>query len=322
MGQLARQRVFQSRGPKTNDRLILLALADFTPDDRYTCYPSVQTLAEMSGMSDRQAQRIIAGLREQGHIDLVMGRGRNNTTRYAVLVGLSDEEVAAAMIELKGDIAMSPIPTQKGDIKGDTKHDIAMSPFITEKVTDLREKVTDRAVKGDIAMSPEQNEQSKQKSIVASADATPPTEKKPTEPPTPASIRTLIADLCSIDLDGKTASRGQVTSLNAEAKKIWTSAKNAGKSEADCLEAIRYVAGWIKRTVYPYSNGQPLTPGAIRGRWRAAMDAKPKPTAYLNGHTNGTHAPAEPTISLEEQRRRTAEAASKYPALKLPGGAQ
>lgn len=137
--------------------------------------------------------------------------------------------------------------------------------------------------------------------LVAPDGATPaPSEKKPTEPPTPASIRTLIADLCSIDLDGKTASRGQVTSLNTEAKKIWVSAKNAGKSEADCLEAIRYVAGWIKRTVYPYSNGQPLTPSAIRERWRAAIDAKPK-TPYLNGHANGSTAPVLPAYDYDQE---------------------
>lgn len=139
----------------------------------------------------------------------------------------------------------------------------------------------------------------RKKDLVAPVGATPPTEKKPAEPPTPASIRTLIADLCSIDLDGKTASEKQMRSLNAEAKKIWAAAQRQGKNERECCEAIKYVASWIKRTVYPYSNGQPITPSAIRERWKAAMDAKPK-TPYLNG-TNGVHAPALPAYDYDNE---------------------
>lgn len=177
MGQLARQRIWESRGTTGNERLILLALADATPDGKYTCYPSVQTLADMAGVSARQGQRIIQALTESNKIAVVPGRGRNHTTRYAVLVELSDEEVAAAMIELKGDTAMSPIPTDKGDRKGDIKHDTALSPFETEKVTDFAEKVTDRAIKGDTAMSPEQKEQSHEQSLLEGTPSPAPTAK-------------------------------------------------------------------------------------------------------------------------------------------------
>lgn len=157
MGQLARQRIFQDRTSVGNDRLVLLSLADFIPDDCYTCYPSVQTLAEMVNVSDRQIQRIIARLSELGALGVILGRGRHHTTRYAVLVGLSESEKRTAMLELNGDTAMSPIIEKNGDIK----HDIAMSPLPREKVTFEREKVTFEARKGDTAMSPEQNEQKK-----------------------------------------------------------------------------------------------------------------------------------------------------------------
>ena len=100
MGQLARQRVFQSRGPKANDRLILLALADATPDDRYTCYPSVQTLADMAGMSDRQAQRVIAGLERSipRHLYPALGGGdpfENGRT----LLGVLDQNLHQMLLE-------------------------------------------------------------------------------------------------------------------------------------------------------------------------------------------------------------------------------
>lgn len=143
---------------------------------------------------------------------------------------------------------------------------------------------------------------------VASDDASPdaPKVKKPKEPATPIAIRLVIADACLIDLEGGMTTKGQITNLNATAKTIWTNAQKQGKTEAECLEAIRYVSGWIKRTVYPYSNGQPLKPAAILDRWRAAMDAKPK--AYANG-TNGHHvAPVDPgTMDAAEMRRQMAE---------------
>lgn len=137
----------------------------------------------------------------------------------------------------------------------------------------------------------------------ASTDA--PKVKKPKEPPTPIAIRHAIADACAIDLDGGMATRGQITNLNAEAKRIWTAAQSQGKTEQECVDAIRYVAGWIKRTVYPYSNGQPLKPAALLERWRAAMDAKPK--AYANG-VNGHHvADGTKEMTGEEIRRQMAE---------------
>lgn len=164
MGQLARQRIWQSKGIHGNERLVLLALADATPDDRYTCYPSVPTLAEMVDISERQVQRIIQALVADGFIAAQFGRGRNHTTRYAILIGLTTNEQEEAISELaptKGDTAMSPI----GARKGDTKHDTAMSPIPTVKGDIFEEKVTFEAIKGDIAVSPEQKEQKIQQKI-------------------------------------------------------------------------------------------------------------------------------------------------------------
>lgn len=117
--------------------------------------------------------------------------------------------------------------------------------------------------------------------------------------------------MCSIDLDDKTASENQMRSLNAEAKRIWSAAQANGKTEQECIDTVRYVAGWIKRTVYPYSNGQPLTPFKVRELWKGAIDARPKPT-YANG-TNG-HQPAERKPTPEE----TAAFAARYNP-RIPG---
>jgi hypothetical protein len=81
---------------------------------------------------------------------------------------------------------------------------------------------------------------------------------------------------------------------------------------------IRKCGKWIRDTQHPYKGtDQRIPPSALIKFWLPWQQylAKTKPAAY----TNGVHAPTEPALSLEEQRRRSAEAAKKYPPL-VPGG--
>lgn len=157
MGNDARQRAWKHQGTQ-GERLLLLALAEHIPDGKHICWPSVDTLSAMVGVGERQIQRLLRTLEEQGVIVAQLGRGRRHTTIYGLLVGLSDDTRSQVVRSVKDDIAMSPFLSSKGDIsgqKGDIKPDIAMSPFIPEKVTSGVEKVTFQVEKGDIAMSPE-----------------------------------------------------------------------------------------------------------------------------------------------------------------------
>ena len=61
------------------DKLVLLALADRANDEGRDCWPSIKTLGEKTGLSERGLQVSIARLVEQGHLsrEVVTGRGVN-----------------------------------------------------------------------------------------------------------------------------------------------------------------------------------------------------------------------------------------------------
>ena len=103
--------------------LVLLAIADHANDDGI-CWPSVARLARMARVSERQCQRLISQLVNAGELAVERGgHGPKSTTVYRILPA-----------ENKGDIAVSPLTKNKGDIqgiKGDiqrAKGDIAVSP--------------------------------------------------------------------------------------------------------------------------------------------------------------------------------------------------
>lgn len=153
MGQAARDRIWAAPDLKVlpSTRLLLLALAEFIPDDGYTCWPSLQTLGRMVGVTDRQVMRLVDQAEAAGLIVCRPGRGRTHSNLYGLLVGLPADVSARVRRDVKGDMAMSPIPEEKVTFKGD----IAVSSFETEKVTSDAEKVTSAAGKGDIAVSHE-----------------------------------------------------------------------------------------------------------------------------------------------------------------------
>jgi hypothetical protein len=116
--------------------LVLLALADFA-NDKDICWPSLPTLAQRARISERQAQRLVQKLADDGHIEIMAtGNGRRHSARYKVTP--------------KVDIAMSPLPEIKDD---------KLSTFENGKGDNLSsfdgERVTSSALKVDIAMSPD-----------------------------------------------------------------------------------------------------------------------------------------------------------------------
>ena len=98
-------------------KLTLLALAEFcSAKNDLKCWPSIPTLADMVGCSDRQIKRNLAKLEDSGELEVLRNVGRSNTNLYD----------------------LSPL-------KGDT-HDTIDDK---EKVTPGAEKVTPMTIKGD-----------------------------------------------------------------------------------------------------------------------------------------------------------------------------
>jgi len=78
-------RVWDFSAQKGNDLLMLLAIADFADDDG-NAYPSVQTLATKCRMLQRNANKILANLRESGELEIRQNEGPHGTNRYRVVI--------------------------------------------------------------------------------------------------------------------------------------------------------------------------------------------------------------------------------------------
>src|SRR5437879_5273234 len=67
------------------DLLVLLAIADHAHDDGGGAWPSVETLAKMARLTERQVQRALRHLERDLHeLGVTYGGGRRKTSRYRI----------------------------------------------------------------------------------------------------------------------------------------------------------------------------------------------------------------------------------------------
>lgn len=127
--------------------------------------------------------------------------------------------------------------------------------------------------------------------VTAAADAAPsrPTRKAREAKPdvTPEPIRQAIADACAAE-SGRMLAR-----VNKAAKAIWSRQQANGKTVEQTVAAVPLVVGFLRRSVYPFTEGQPLTPEAFDDRWaQAAEDEKARRRALVELTVPATPAPA------------------------------
>lgn len=143
--------------------LLLLAIGD-NANDAGEAWPGIDYLAAKIRKSDRQTQRLVQYLAAGDELAVEWGHGRKNTHYYHVLTHLTEDERRAIRERVERINAGLEPPTrkkkgdipahEKGDIeepthqKGDRKGDISQ-----------QEKVTFQTEKGDIAVSPEPENQ-------------------------------------------------------------------------------------------------------------------------------------------------------------------
>jgi hypothetical protein len=84
-------RIWEHAPYKESTLLVLLALADYA-DDHGICWPDIPSLAAKARISDRRTIDIIKTLEEDGAILFHRGGGRGKRSRYAILVGLTEEQ--------------------------------------------------------------------------------------------------------------------------------------------------------------------------------------------------------------------------------------
>jgi len=82
--------------------LMMLALADFS-DDQGNCYPAVTTLAEKCRMKPRNANLVLATLRDSGELQIRLNEGPKGTNRYRImLAALGGVQRATGLQNLAG----------------------------------------------------------------------------------------------------------------------------------------------------------------------------------------------------------------------------
>jgi hypothetical protein len=88
------RRVFRFSQAEHAARLVLLAIADNASEDDGSAYPSVNTLARKSKLSERATQGATKKLVEIGELKIEVGAGRNGSNLYTILIGENGEESA------------------------------------------------------------------------------------------------------------------------------------------------------------------------------------------------------------------------------------
>jgi hypothetical protein len=111
--------VFQNLSVGGNVKFVALTLANYA-NGKGSAWPSVETLAQTTGLSKRQIQRILPQIEKAGLLKITTGGGRKRTHRYQFAsVGNHDN--------------LSSFPQRNGDNlskKGDT---MSPDPLITKE---------------------------------------------------------------------------------------------------------------------------------------------------------------------------------------------
>jgi hypothetical protein len=104
-----------------SELLVLLALADFSDDHGENIYPSMQTLARKSRLSESQARRVVQNLVKKGLLEIVEAggwdRGRNRSNAYRILLENLNTEGG---VNLKGGSKLTPPPSRPRAHRGST----------------------------------------------------------------------------------------------------------------------------------------------------------------------------------------------------------
>ncbi len=123
MGVKTTSKVWEWSMSEGNDRLVLLALADWADDDGY-CFPGIKRVAQRCRISERTVQRCIRTLEKMGEVLIEVGAGLKTdngyTNRYRLVIkpngcqivaGMTAEAVRGDKTGRDGVTSLSPNPS-------------------------------------------------------------------------------------------------------------------------------------------------------------------------------------------------------------------
>jgi biotin operon repressor len=117
----------------TTEKFVLLTMADYASDSGESIFPSVETLARKTSLSDRSVQNSIQSLISKGYLTLSSkGGGRNHTNRYKILCTKFTHCVKGETGTVKGETGT--VKGETGTVKGEPP---APDPSLTIKEPSL-----------------------------------------------------------------------------------------------------------------------------------------------------------------------------------------
>lgn len=134
-------RVWESDLP-AEQKYILLKLADYADDDGARVYPSVATVARLTGVSERTVQRQLSAMRESGLLEVLEKATQHTPTHYLI----------------RGD-KLSPLPkpgVTPVTLRGDTRDDpgvtlVSPEPPVLEPLENLTSAATNARAREGLA---------------------------------------------------------------------------------------------------------------------------------------------------------------------------
>lgn len=278
---------------KQSEKLVLLALAEKS-DEHGVCWPGYDTIADMAGIERRSAIRLVASLKEKGHIWIREQVGRGNSNTYYVISGLTESDIvctltghpelgieqgqallearAISIIRLKGDSQGTIYNKGKGDTQG-----------INGDTGVL--KGDSQGIKGDSQVTrtnkePSVNHQEPSDSSPPSKKKNPAKIPKPPKKPSEADLANramfaALANLCRYDTKKIT---DKIRGAISQSAKIL---RNDGVTPAD----LEQFGIWWYANDWRGQKGQAPRPDQVRDEW-GQFENRDK--ARQNGHHKNT----------------------------------
>ncbi|MGH1432631.1 MAG: helix-turn-helix domain-containing protein [Neptuniibacter sp.] len=116
MGYLSQDHIMESVRLSHGPKIVLLVIAKHVNDQtkHLECWPSISRLSELSGMSERNTQRILKDLAEQKYISVLEKGNGKRSTRYRLNIDYRE-----SITEPSGVTGCHPSPIKISKSRGD-----------------------------------------------------------------------------------------------------------------------------------------------------------------------------------------------------------
>ncbi len=196
----------------SDQKLVLMMLADYHNDETDQCNPTIARLAEDCVLGERTVQRALSALARHYVIGIQRGGGGRRSASNYLLLFMQVLKQGASPIEPKGD-NLTPLEERQGIPRSPASPQIPKGDNLTplnaaragrKGVTACTDRVSHQTRKGDRAVSPEQKRTtSREPSDLPSPSVPSSPQETAAPPPAAAAYQKAISDLKTATSKGR-----------------------------------------------------------------------------------------------------------------------